>query len=91
MQADREEHVITVLKAAGLRAERRVWRRCGDREINFSTIGSPVLIEGLKSRLQAESVGDDRARPAKAGTPNDIEARALETRSPPNSSPPRRR
>ena len=31
----------------------------------------------MESRLQAESGGDDRAKPAKAGTPSDVEARVL--------------
>ncbi|MBI2924206.1 MAG: ATP-dependent chaperone ClpB [Verrucomicrobia bacterium] len=45
--------------------------------IMTSNIGSPLLIEGLESRLQAEPEGDECAKPAKAGTPNDVEAHVL--------------
>ena len=40
MNADSEERVIAILKAASFWEERRVWRLYGDRENNFSTIGN---------------------------------------------------
>lgn len=68
MQADREEQVITVLKAAGLWDERRVWRLYGDRENNFSTIGNQqnrpdaALVEKLINSVDARLMHECLAR-----------------------------
>ena len=68
MQADSEEQVVAVLKAAGLGDERRVWRLYGDRENNFSTIGNQqnrpdaALVEKLVNSVDARGMHECLAR-----------------------------
>jgi hypothetical protein len=62
MQADSEDRVIALLDGAGLWADEAVWRRLGDNESNYSTVGNQqsraeaALVEKLINSIDARLV-----------------------------------